>query len=465
MKSNMARIMLAAPASGSGKTMLTCGLLAAFKKRQLHIAAMKCGPDYIDPMFHRKVLGICTGNLDSYFMSEDDLINCLVKKAIENDITIVEGVMGYYDGLGGATTQASAYEIARVTKTAAILIVDCKGASVTLATTIKGMIDFRPDSNIAGVILNRITEGFYEKIKPVIEHECGVPVVGYVPILKDMEVPSRHLGLYAPEEMEAFGAWANRLAEIFEKTIDLDRILAFADAAEALVRNEKHVQKETKTNPENLPTIAVARDEAFAFYYDENMELLKKLGAKLIEFSPLRDRELPSDVDGLVLGGGYPELYAKMLSENVGMRTSIHEKCMNGLPCIAECGGFLYLQKSLEGDDKTVYPMCDVLHGEGFRTTRLQRFGYMEAVIDTDGMIGKHTILKGHEFHYWDCTQNGADATAYKPTSPDKQYKCIVHTDTMFAGFPHFNYYSNPEALRGFVRACSKYKQYKERTI
>ena len=181
MKSNMARIMLAAPASGSGKTMLTCGLLAAFKKRQLHIAAMKCGPDYIDPMVHRKVLGICTGNLDSYFMSEDDLINCLVKKAIENDITIVEGVMGYYDGLGGATTQASAYEIARVTKTAAILIVDCKGASVTLAATIKGMIDFRSDSNIAGVILNRITEGFYEKIKPVIEHECGVPVVGYVP--------------------------------------------------------------------------------------------------------------------------------------------------------------------------------------------------------------------------------------------------------------------------------------------
>lgn len=459
--SNMARIMLAAPASGSGKTMLTCGMLAALRKRQLHIAAMKCGPDYIDPMFHRRVLGVSAGNLDSYFMSETDLRVCLARKAMDNDLTIIEGVMGYYDGLGGTSDRASAYEIARLTGTKVILIVDCKGASVTLAATIKGIVDFRADSNIAGVILNRISEGYYAKIKAVIEQECKVPVVGYVPVMRDMEIPSRHLGLHAPEEIDAFSRWAGRLAEQFEKTIELDRVIALANEAAPLDIPEKEfcACDLPKMDEQMQPVVAVARDEAFSFYYDENIALLEQLGAKLQYFSPLYDKELPCNVDGLILGGGYPELYAKQLSENFGMRESIRRHCANGLPCIAECGGFLYLQKSLENEDGVAYPMCGVLDGEGFKTEKLQRFGYMEARLSTPGLMGNAVTLRGHEFHYWDCTDNGEAAIACKPTTPDKTYKCIVHTATMFAGFPHFNYYSNVDALSSFVSACADYKE------
>lgn len=462
--SDMARIMLAAPSSGSGKTMLTCGVLAALKERQLHIAAMKCGPDYIDPMFHRRVLGVSAGNLDSFFMSEHDLRVCLAKKSVANDITIIEGVMGYYDGLGGTTSRASAYEIAKLTRTNVILIVDCKGASVTLAATIKGIIDFRADSHIAGVILNRISEGYYEKLKPVIEQECGVPVVGYMPILKDMEIPSRHLGLHAPEEMKAFEEWTKKLAIWVEKTIDLDKVLALANAAETLdVVDELNadVPAVISVRLDRKPVIAIARDDAFTFYYDENIELLKQLGAEILYFSPLEDNALPDDVDGVIFGGGYPELYAGKLSANASMRASVKARCAEGLPCIAECGGFLYLQQSIEGEDGTVYPMCGVLAGEGFRTPKLQRFGYMEARLSVSGMMGQDITMRGHEFHYWDCTNNGVAAIAYKPTTPDKTYRCIVHTDTMFAGFPHFNYYSNPEAMRSFVQTCLNYKNQK----
>lgn len=460
--SNTARIMLAAPSSGSGKTMLTCGLLAALSNRQLHIAAMKCGPDYIDPMFHRKVLGVSTGNLDSFFMNEDDLRMCLARKSTSHDITVIEGVMGYYDGLGGTSDRASAYEIARLTKTKVLLVVDCKGSSLTLAAVIKGIIDFRADSNIAGVILNRISEGYYAKIKEVIEQECNVPVVGFVPVLKDMEVPSRHLGLCAPEELSSFREWSNQLADVFEKTIDLDQVIAIANEAEELNILDAFDGSGNRAHGfEQAPVIAIARDEAFTFYYDENIELLKELGAKLVCFSPLNDKELPVDIDGLILGGGYPELYAKELSANASMREAIQTQCAGGVPCIAECGGFLYLQKSLEGDDGIVYPMCGVLDGAGFKTSRLQRFGYMEAVLQDEGIMGHNLTMRGHEFHYWDCTDNGSSATAYKPTTPDKTYKCIVHTDTMFAGFPHFNYYSNKEALSNFVKACADYKRSK----
>lgn len=457
--SDMARIMLVAPSSGSGKTMLTCGILAALKNRQLHIAAMKCGPDYIDPMFHRSVLGINTGNLDSYFMSRTRLCACLARKAKGKDITILEGVMGYYDGLGGTSTQASSYEIARLTNTRAILIVDCKGASVTLAATIKGIVHFREDSNIAGIILNRISESYYIRLKEMIEKECGVPVLGYMPNKKDMEVPSRHLGLCAPEELAPFVAWSNTLAALVEKTIDIDRILRLAKDAEPLAAEDIDTEKEMSCTKEGRPVIAVARDEAFRFYYDENIELLRQFGAEIRYFSPMHDFKIPEEADGLILGGGYPELYAKQLSDNVSMRTSIYEGCKNKLPCIAECGGFLYLQRTLEDEAKNAYAMCGVLDGAGYKTEHLQRFGYIEAKLRTPGMLGALVSLRGHEFHYWDCTKNGVSALAHKAMEPGKVYECLVHTDTMFAGFPHFHYYSNKEAFGNFVKACAHYKR------
>ncbi|MDO5127994.1 MAG: cobyrinate a,c-diamide synthase [Eubacteriales bacterium] len=455
MNDEMARVLVAAPASGSGKTMITCGLLALLKRRKLHIASMKCGPDYIDPMFHRKVLGVPSGNLDSFFTDREVLCSLLREKAQSADITVLEGVMGYYDGLGGASDKASAYEIAKWTQTPTVLVVDCKGTGLSIAATIRGFLEFRPDNGICGVILNRISPTYFDRLKMVIEKECKIAVLGYVPVLKEMEIPSRHLGLHAPDELPAFSAWIDRLADAMEQTIDLNRLLQIARTASILCSDTFGIEQYQIKTPVR---VAVARDKAFSFYYEENESLLRRMGAELIYFSPLCDAEIPKEADGIILGGGYPERYARELSENSLMRASVANACKEEMPCIAECGGFMYLQQSLEAECGKTYPMCGVLGGTSYRTERLKRFGYVEAAAwKAGGMLGNECTLKGHEFHYWDCTENGSDFVAHKPAMPDVTYPCMVHKKTMFAGFLHVYYYSNPEAMYQFLKACEKY--------
>lgn len=477
------RILFAAPKSGNGKTTITCGTIELLKRRNQKVASFKCGPDYIDPMFHRRVLGISAGNLDTYFTGAALTRKILMKQAQNADITVIEGVMGYYDGLGGQSEAASTYEVAKVTKTPVILIVDAKGASVSLAAVIKGLVEYKVDSGISGIILNRVSAGYYDRIKKVIETACKIPVLGYLPEMKELVVPSRHLGLVAPEEMTAFKEWITVIADALERTVDMETLLEIANSAkdlsemdmagsesmdlsemmnngevdvyrdDDLMRNEKLPRL---TSPVRL---AVARDEAFSFYYSENMELLQEMGAELVEFSPVRDRALPDNVDGLILGGGYPENFAKELEANSSMRNSVKKACKMNMPCLAECGGFLYLQQELEGSDGQVYHMAGVLPGKGFRTEKLCRFGYMQGKSRYAGVMGKQgTVLKGHEFHYWDCTENGEDFAAEKPVTVKRPYSCMVHTNTMLAGFPHFYYYSNPQAVYQFLLQCQKYQ-------
>ena len=344
MKGKMPRVLFAAPKSGSGKTTVVCGMLEICNRRKYHTASFKCGPDYIDPMFHRKVLGAESGNLDTFFTDAETVRYLLENKAKAADITILEGVMGYYDGLGGTTESSSTYEIAKVTGTPVILVIDAKGASVSLAAVIKGMVEYRKDSRICGVVLNRVSEGYYQRLKEVIEKECSLKVFGYVPELSELTLPSRHLGLLAPEEIVSFQGWAGKVADVLEKTLELSKIFEIAETAEAC----------TGTLPK-LPALtgrvrlAVARDEVFSFYYAENMELLEKLGAELVYFSPLHDTVLPERIDGLLLSGGYPENYVQELDKALGMREAIRMACQRGIPCLAECGGFLYLQEKLEG--------------------------------------------------------------------------------------------------------------------
>lgn len=461
MAKKAARILIAAPKSGSGKTLITCGIIGALKRRKLRLQAFKCGPDYIDPMFHRQVLGVETGNLDSFFTDEDTLRYLLARRAECADVTVIEGVMGYYDGLGGISERASSYDIARITGTPTILVVDARAVSVTLAAIIQGICAYRTDSGIKGVILNRVSAGYYEKLKTVIERECGVLVLGFVPEQKDMKVSKRHLGLTAPEEMEQFFEWADKAADILERYVDMDMLLGIAESAEPLETKCDLKLPRTKSPV----TVAIARDEAFSFYYAENIELLERMGAKPVFFSPLRDEALPKGADGLILWGGYPENYARTLSENVSMRHSVRAACRLGMPCLAECGGFLYLQQTLEGIDGGSHKMAGVLPGQGYRTERLCRFGYIEAwqqETDKDAklLLGRDCRLRGHEFHYWDCTENGTSFAARKlRTEP---YECIVHTETIAAGFPHFYYYSNPQAVYPFLEACLAYGE-KER--
>lgn len=439
---NTPRVMFAATRSGSGKTTVTCGVLAALKKQNIKVQAYKCGPDYIDPMFHRTVLGINTGNLDTFFAGADAIGRILARDTKDAELIVMEGVMGYYDGVGGTTTMASSYELSKVTKTPVVLIVDAKGASVTLAAIIRGIMEYKKDSRIVGVILNRVSPMFYSRIKHVIETECGIPVLGYLPEDASFAVPSRHLGLLQPDEMQKQRDWVETVAEAARKTIDIDGILEIAAQAEML-----QIQKATgETEKSKFPAgyrIGVARDAAFSFYYRENLRMLEDMGATLVYFSPLTDAHV-SEVDALIFGGGYPELYAKQLYENRSMRASVWQALDAGMPCHAECGGFLYLGKSLADAEGNVYEMVGFLDGAGFRTERLQRFGYVELAPQDSGVFAVNTVLRGHEFHYWDSTDCGDVCLAWKPLSKQKTYPCMVKKKGTFAGFPHL-YYAGAE--------------------
>ncbi len=461
---HLPRIMLAAMHSGAGKTTITCGLLAAFRKRGLQLRSFKCGPDYIDPMFHRQVLGIPGGNLDSYFTEPMRLRRILCENAEDTDLTVLEGVMGYYDGLGGISTAASSYEIAEITHTPVLLIADAKGVSVSLCAAIRGMQDYGDDngSQIAGIILNRVSPMFYPRLKTLVEENCGIPVLGYLPVDASLQLPSRHLGLVKPEELPDFQQWTERLANSVEAHFDLERILTIAGAAgdpgetEELSKMENHAAEEGVKQMKKI-RLAVAEDAAFQFEYSENRALLKRLGAELVPFSPLADTRLPENTDGLILSGGYPENHAAALSANVVMRESIFRAIKKGMPTIAECGGFLYLSSALDA-----HPMCGLFPGHGEKQERLTRFGYLEARFPVGGLFGPAgTCVRGHEFHYYDTEANGVDVEISKPKS-DRQYHAGFYSETIYAGFPHFYLESNPTAAEAFLAACRRFHDARE---
>lgn len=464
------RFMLAAPASGSGKTLITCGLLQAFAGRGKRAASFKCGPDYIDPMFHTKVLGTKSRNADSFLSSPETLIRRVAENGAGCDIAVFEGVMGYYDGLGGVSTRASAYEIAALTRTPVILIADVSGTSLSAAALIQGFLNFRRPSGIAGVILNRISPMLYPRMKEQLERETGVRVYGYLPRLPEAVFESRHLGLLRPEEISGFREKIEKLAAAMEESVELEELLALAESAPELIASREEqpglmASREGQPGlmascgrlPEAPLRIGVARDAAFCFFYEDNLELLRKMGAELAEFSPIADAHLPRDISGLLLNGGYPELYAERLSRNETMRREISAAVLGGLPVIAECGGFLYLQQTLEAaDTKESYPMAGVFPGNGRNAGKLSRFGYVTLsggrVFGED--IGKITA---HEFHYYDVEDAGQAFLAEKPEST-RSWRCIHSTDTILAGFPHFYYYGNPGIPEAFLKACRAYR-------
>lgn len=448
------RILLAAPASGSGKTLITCGILQVLKNRGLRPASFKCGPDYIDPMFHTKVLGISSGNLDTFFTEPEICRALFAKEAKKADFSIIEGVMGYYDGLGGISEKASAYEVAKTLQTPTVLIVDTKGMSLSIVALVKGFLEYQPDSRICGVILNRMSAGLYPRIKEQLESQLPIKALGYVPEVKDCVLESRHLGLITPDEIENLQERLDGFAKILEKTLDISALLKLGEKTEPI---EAELPEFPKLSEK--VRIGVAKDEAFCFHYRDNLELLQRLGAELVYFSPLRDEKLPKGLDGLIFYGGYPELYAEELSRNDKMRAAVAGALCQGMPYLAECGGFLYLHESLEDLEGSRYPMVGFLEGHGYRTKKLGRFGYINLNAEKDTVFGKEgTQCKGHEFHYYDSTNNGEDFRAEKPMST-RGWKCIHGTENGIAGFPHFYYYSNPRIALNFLKKCEKMKK------
>ena len=465
------RIMLAAPKSGSGKTLLTCGLLEVLRRRGLNPIACKCGPDYIDPMFHRYVLGIPGRNLDSFFLPAEGVREVLVDVVREEQagIAVLEGVMGYYDGLGGTETSASSWEIAEITDTPAILVLDCKGASLSAAAMASGFLHFRKKSHIAGVILNRVSSIYYERLAAAVEEASGLPVLGYLPESEEYHMESRHLGLFLPGEIDRLRERIGRLADQMEKSIAVERVLEVAGMLPLRIENKEKEKAENESmEAESIAKfpacqeqkvtsrvrIGVARDEAFCFYYQENFRLLEQMGAELVYFSPLRDKKIPDRVDGLVFGGGYPENYARELAKNAAMRESIRRSIAAGMPFLAECGGFLYLHRTLEGSDGKHWEMAGVYPFDAYRTNRLRRFGYVRLLTSSGQEI------HGHEFHYWESEDPGTDWEAVKPTG-NRSWRCIHEKGGQIGGFPHLYYASCPDFLRKWLDVCAKGSQQK----
>ncbi len=464
------RLMLAAPASGSGKTLLTCGILKALKHRGLKAASFKCGPDYIDPLFHREVLGVPSRNLDTFFTGKETTRYLFCRAAKEADISIIEGVMGYYDGIGGDSVTASSYELAEATDTPVVLIVNAKGMSLSVLAVIQGFLKYREDSRIAGVVLNQISAGVFERLRDRIEQELSIPVFGYVPKCPELIIDSRHLGLVLPEEIEDIQKKLDNLSKLLQTTLDLDGLLALAEAAPEIKCEELAINRDrsfvelgsikasVQNGKEHKLRIGVAKDEAFCFFYQENLELLTELGAEIVPISLLQDQRLPKELDGLILCGGYPELYAERLSRNTSMRESVRERILGGIPYLAECGGFLYLQKRMEDMDGKLWEMAGVFAGTAYRTSRLVRFGYLTITANGSGqLLQPGEQIAGHEYHYFDCTENGGNYHGRKPLS-SRGWDCIQGGKCYAAGFPHLYYYSNPGFVIKFLQMCSAYR-------
>ena len=405
------RILFTAPSSASGKTTVTCGILQALINRGQSISSFKCGPDYVDPMFHSKIIGTKARNLDPFMMAEPVMKHLLCKNSRHADISVIEGVMGYYDGLGGNTTDASTYSVAKATQTPVVLIVNGKGMSTSIVPLIQGFLHYKKDSAI-----------------------------------------NRPLGLIPAGELPQIQAQLQRLAKQAEETIDIDGLLALANTANKITDSPFHSASViTSKAPVN---IGIAKDIAFCFYYEDNLELLTELGANLIPFSPIHDTSLPNNLDGLLLGGGYADLYANELSQNQTMRQSIYDAVKHGMPCIAEGSGFSYLHQTMSDDQGNPKTMVGIFSEHIQTAKRLQNFGYfMLTANENTLLLNQGEQLPIHEFHYQYSSNDGNACLAVKPNSK-KAHSCIHASNTLWAGFPHLHFYANPMIAERFMQAC-----------
>lgn len=463
---NIKRVMIAAPKSGSGKTMITCTLLQVLKNRGWQTVSYKCGPDYIDPMFHKKIIGIPSKNLDTFFTDEEQTRQLFLENRKENDFAVLEGVMGLYDGAGGVMQEGSSYHLAKVTQTPILFVADAKGMGYSIISLLAGFLAYDKFHLIRGFLLNRISKGYYETIKPLIEEELKIPVVGFLPEKEELHIESRHLGLVMPDELKNIREKIQSASEEFQKTVSIEDIVKIAETAQKIEQktkiqtiDDKHKLKSgfQIINSAVPPTIAVARDEAFCFYYEDNLRLLAGQGAAIKYFSPLRDEELPEGCHALLFGGGYPELYARRLSENNKMLKAVREASQSGMPIVAECGGFMYLHATLTDKDGICHNMAGVIPADCTYTGKLVRFGYIKLQEKQSHFLPDHTFIKGHEFHYYDSTNNGTDGIAIKPTT-GRTYPCMIVDKTHWMGWPHLYYPSNPIFAKIFVEKAWQYK-------
>jgi cobyrinic acid a,c-diamide synthase len=441
----MKSIVISSNSSGGGKTTVTLGIMKALKNRGFKVQGYKVGPDYIDSAFHTKITGSDSRNLDLYLMGEAGVKASFSKGC--GDLAVVEGVMGLYDGKG-IDTEYSTYHVSKVLELPIILVLSPKAQVATLCAEINGMVSFK-DANIKGIILNNITESYYNLLKAAINKNCNLKVFGYLPKEESLHLKSRHLGLIQSSEIEDLEEKIETCAELLEKHVDMDSLLEVFKESQKYVDNF-HVENKDKK-------IAVAYDKAFSFYYKENLELLQEIG-EVIYFSPISDKELPRNIDFLYIGGGYPEVFIKELSENTSMLSSIKKALDNGLRCYAECGGLMYLtlgEKS-QGDEEILNGAVGFFNGYYTLTKNLQNFGYAQINVEVENnILPKNMIINCHEFHksfvnleeekVFNLSKNVYDGSV-------KEWQCGYVKKNTVAAYGHVHFFGNLQWFKEIFR-------------
>lgn len=434
----MKGFMIAGVSSGIGKTTLSMGLMSLFE----NVSPFKVGPDYIDTTFHQFVTGNKSYNLDLFMMGEEGVKYSFYKH--HKEISIVEGVMGLYDGVDHSLDNNSSAHLSRVLNLPVILIVSGGGKSTSIAAEVLGykMLDSRV--KISGVIINRTTEAMYKHYKEAIEKYTGIECVGYLPKDESFEVGSRHLGLLQAGEIEDLKSKAKKLKEVLEKTIDVKKLLQIAELGK---REYKKNSFENLKDKYKGIKVGIAKDRAFSFYYNDNLELMEDLGMELIPFSPMSDKKIP-EVDLLYFGGGYPENYAKELSSNIEMIESIREFYNRDGKIYGECGGFMYLSSGIKLLDGKYFPMCDIIKCSVEMRERLDisRFGYL-SLYENENFVGR-----GHEFHYSKIYEVKDDSREYRAIKPNgKEWACVFREKNCRAGYPHIHFFKSLKYLKEIV--------------
>lgn len=448
------RLVIAGTGSGVGKTTITIGLMAALKQKGYTVQGFKCGPDYIDPSYHTAITGRPSRNIDSWMLNHE-LVKEIVQKNSQNvDIAIIEGVMGFYDGKDPRNNSGTTAEISVITNSPVVLIVNCASIARSAAAIVKGFQLLDPETNIAAVIVNRVgSEGHYKLVKTAIEQECGIPVVGYLKRDADLTIPERHLGLVPSIERGELDFFFKKLTQTIIETVDVDQLFELAIAPELEITSKQLVKRHDKPGVR----IAVARDAAFNFYYQENLELLEAYGAELVPFSPLAGDTIPENVDGLYLGGGFPEEFAAELAAETEVKDSIRAAITNGLPTLAECGGFMYLTEAIETTDAKQFPMVGIIPGKVKMQTKLAALGYREITGEPGNfLLPGQRQAKGHEFHY----STFEPATEIQPAYQTKGMRGIKPegylNGNLIAGYTHFHFGSCPEMVENWINKCKE---------
>lgn len=466
-KVKIPRILVAGANSGSGKTTLTLGLLYLLKKQGLEVSPFKVGPDFIDPGHHSSISGLASRNLDGWMLSREYNLRTFIQHAQGKDLAIIEGVMGLFDGLSGISEDGSSAQVAKWLNCPVVLIIDCRSMARSVAALIQGYENFDRQVPLAGVIFNRVgSPRHFTYLKEAVETYCHTEVLGYLPRDESLTIPERHLGLVTAEEGPLPESFLSRISCVLEEKVNIERILAIAQSAREMAVESIspllfNPPREGSQVPASSPpqrmikTVAVARDGAFCFYYQDNFDLLRQAGAELLFFSPLRDRSIPASCEALYLGGGYPELYGPQLSQNLSMLGSIRSFIEEGGHVLAECGGFVYLTKGIQAFDNRIFPLAGIFPVSP-RMERKVHLGYREIHLSEDCPLGPAgSRLRGHEFHY-STTERMPDTIprAYEGFDSNGTERKIegFRYKNCLAGYPHIHFGSHPESIYYFLQ-------------